>query len=72
MEKEVFAEELNKLLEFAHSKENTLDIQDINDYFKNESLNEQQLEEIYAFLESKDIDVLHVMTDELTPEESIS
>ena len=71
MEKDNFIEVLNKLVEQGKSKNNTLDINDINDAFKGITLTEEQLENIYSYLEGKKIDVLRVMTDELTKEEAL-
>ena len=71
MEKENFMEELNKLVELGKSKDNTLNINEIRDFFKGETLSEEQIDFICSYLEGKDVDVLRVVTDELTPEESI-
>lgn len=71
VEKDNFIELLNKLVELGKSKNNTLDITDINDFFKGVTLSPEQLEMIYSYLESKNIDVLRVMTDEQTALESM-
>ncbi|MCC2231098.1 RNA polymerase sigma factor RpoD [Hominifimenecus microfluidus] len=71
MEKDNFLEVLNKLVDLGKSKNNTLDINDINDFFKGVSLTPEQLENIYTYLEGKNIDVLRVMTDEQTDLESM-
>ena len=71
VEKENFMEELNKLVELGKSKDNTLNINEIRDFFKGETLSEEQTDFICSYLEGKDVDVLRVVTDELTPEESI-
>ena len=71
MEKENFMEELNKLVELGKSKDNTLNINEVRDFFKGETLSEEQVDFICSYLEGKDVDVLRVVTDELTPEESI-
>jgi RNA polymerase primary sigma factor len=47
-----------------------LDINDINDFFAGIQLSEEQLEQIYSYLEMKGVDVLRVMTDEPTPMET--
>ncbi len=70
MEKDNFMETLKKLVELGKSKNNTLDINDINDFFAGVTLSEEQLENIYNYLESQNIDVLRVMTDEPTPIET--
>lgn len=71
VEKDNFLEVLNKLVDLGKSKNNTLDINDINDFFKGVSLTPEQLENIYTYLEGKSIDVLRVMTDEQTDLESM-
>ena len=70
MEKDNFMEKLKKLVELGKSKNNTLDINDINDFFAGMTLSEEQLENIYNYLEGQNIDVLRVMTDEPTPMET--
>ncbi len=70
VEKDNFMEKLKKLVELGKSKNNTLDINDINDFFTGVTLSEKQLENIYNYLESQNIDVLRVMTDEPTPMET--
>ena len=69
-EKEAFLEKLNQLYEFGKKKNSTLDINDINDFFSGIQLSEEQLEQIYGYLEMKGVDVLRVMTDEPTPMET--
>ena len=69
-EKEQFLEQLNHLVEFGKSKNSTLDINDINDFFVGMQLSEDEMEEVYSYLETKGIDVLRVMTDEPTPMET--
>ncbi|MDD6211855.1 MAG: RNA polymerase sigma factor RpoD [Clostridiales bacterium] len=71
MEKNNFLQQLDKLVELGKSKNNTLDINDINDFFAGAKLDAEQLENIYNYLESKNIDVLRVMTDEPTHEEEL-
>lgn len=71
MEKSVLTERLNKLVELGMKKNKTLDLNDINDFFAGEDLPAEQMEYIYNYLEKKKIDVLRVMNDELTPDESL-
>ena len=71
MEKEAFYQQLEKLVEIGRGKNNTLDINDINDFFKEEKMDPEHLEAVYNYLESKNIDVLRVMSDEPTPEEDL-
>ncbi|MCD8077399.1 MAG: RNA polymerase sigma factor RpoD [Lachnospiraceae bacterium] len=71
MEKDNFLKQLDKLVELGRSKHNALDINDINDFFKGEKLDAEQMESVYNYLESKNIDVLRVMTDEPTAVEEM-
>ncbi len=58
MEKAVFTECLNKLVELGNSKNRTLDFNEINDFFVGEVLSPEELDSIYKYLETKGIDVL--------------
>ncbi len=58
MEKAVFTERLNKLVELGNSKNRTLDFNEINDFFGGEVLSPDELDSIYKYLETKGIDVL--------------
>ena len=71
MEKEALKESLGKLVEIGISKNRTLDLNDINDFFVGVSLTPDEWEYVYQYLEDKKIDVLRVMDDELTPDESM-
>lgn len=71
MEKDNFVEVLNKLVDLGKSKSNSLDMNDINEVLAGMTLAPEQLEDVYTYLEGKNIDVLRVMTDELTPVESM-
>ena len=64
-EKAKFTEQLQKLVELGKSKKSTLDMNDINDAFTGVELSVEQIEDIITYLESKGIDVLRVMNDEL-------
>ena len=66
MEKEQFLEELKKLVELGKTKKNTLDMNEVNDFFAGEALTVDQLEMIYTYLEQNNIDVLRVMDDNVT------
>ena len=65
MENGKFSEDLQKLVELGKSKKSTLDMNDINDAFTGVELSVEQIEDIITYLESKGIDVLRVMNDEL-------
>lgn len=60
-EKTAFLENLNKLVELGKSKKSVLDVEEINDFFKNENLSVEQLEYIYQYLEEHQIDVLRML-----------
>lgn len=62
---------LNKLVELGKSKKGALDLNDINEQLQGVELTDENREHIYTYLESKGIDVLRVMNDELTSAESV-
>lgn len=62
---------LNKLVELGKSKKGALDLNDINEQLQGIELTDENREHIYTYLESKGIDVLRVMNDELTSAESV-
>ena len=62
---------LNKLVELGKSKKGALDLNDINEQLQGIELTDENREHIYTYLESKVIDVLRVMNDELTNAESV-
>jgi len=57
LEKAEMLEKVEKLVELAAKSGNTVTYDDINDCFKDEELNAQQLDSIYALLETKGIDI---------------
>ena len=63
MEKENFLGKLRKLVELAKSKQNALDVTEINNFFMGDNLQTEQMEQIYSFLEEKNIDVVPVIDD---------
>ena len=63
-----FSEKLVELLELAKKKKNVLEYQEINDFFKNQPLDAEQMDKIFDFLEASGIDVLRITdngTDDL-------
>ena len=64
MEKDNFLEKMRKLVELAKSKQNALDIAEINDFFAGDSLPAEQMEQIYSYLEMNNIDVIPEVIDE--------
>lgn len=71
MEKDNFLDKLKKLVEVAKTKHNALDITEINDFFKGENLSPEQMEQIYSFLEEKNIDVVPVIDDAAIAEDNL-
>ena len=69
MEKEVFLEKLKKLVAVGKSKQNSLDVTEINDFFAGDNLGPEQMDEIYNYLEHNNIDVIPVIDDTLLAEE---
>ena len=61
----VSAETLEKLVAFGKSRNSSLDLGEINNFFKGVSLNPDQIEDIITYLESRKIDVLRVTPEEL-------
>lgn len=64
MEKENFIEKLRKLVELGKSKQNALDITEINNFFAGDNLVTEQMEQIYSYLEQNQIDVIPEVIDE--------
>ena len=71
MEKDDFLDKLKKLVEVAKTKHNALDITEINDFFKGENLSPEKMEQIYSFLEEKNIDVVPVIDDAALADDSL-
>lgn len=67
--KENFEEMLKQLVELGKSKKGVLELSEINDFLKDESLNVEQLEMIYQYLEDHKIDVLRVMNDDFVEDD---
>ena len=60
MDEAVFLQILNNLLEKARKKKNELDYSDINDAFKGFEFDEDKMEDVYEFLEVKNIDIINI------------
>ena len=69
MEKEVFLEKLKKLVAMGKSKQNSLDVTEINDFFAGDNLGPEQMDEIYNYLEHNNIDVIPVIDETLLAED---
>ena len=63
-EKDNFLEKLRKLVDLAKTKQNALDIAEINDFFAADNLSTEQMEQIYSYLEQNNIDVIPEVIDE--------
>jgi len=59
-----FLEILNTLVERAKKKKNMLEYQEINDFFKDMLLEEEQFERILELLEQNNVDVLRITDDD--------
>ena len=55
-----FSEKLVELLELAKKKKNVLEYQEISDFFKDQSLEVEQMERVLDFLEASGVDVLRI------------
>ncbi len=59
-----FQDKLQELLGMAKKKKNSLEYQEISDFFKDMELDADEFEKILDFLESNNIDVLRIMDDD--------
>ena len=60
MDKAQFVEKLKALLEMGKKKKNVLEYQEINDFFKDQPLDAEQMDKIFDFLEASGVDVLRI------------
>ena len=63
MEKDDFLKKLEKLVAHAKYKHNTVDAGEINDYFVGDNLSPEQMDQIYSYLENRNIDVVPVLDE---------
>ncbi len=66
-----FDEKLNQLLLLARKKRNVLENQEILDFFADEKLDSDKLDQIFDFLESNKVDVLQIGAEELDLDEDL-
>lgn len=66
-----FDEKLKEILNIAKKKKNVLDYQEINDFFADLSLEEEQFDQIIETLEQNHVDVLRMTDDDDVNEEEI-
>ena len=64
MEKENILEKLKRLVDLAKTKQNALDITEINNFFAGDNLSTEQMEQIYSYLENSNIDIIPEVIDE--------
>ena len=70
-EKDNFLEKLRKLVDLAKTKQNALDIAEINDFFAADNLSTEQMEQIYSYLEQNNIDVIPEVIDDAALNEDL-
>ena len=58
-----FLERLRELVALGKKKKSILEIQEINDFFSDMELNEEQMEKVFEYLEHNNIDVLRINED---------
>ncbi len=61
---EQLQKKLPELLALARKKKNMLDYQEVSDFFKDLSLNPEQIDRILDYLEANNVDVLRIAKDE--------
>ncbi|MCI9595450.1 MAG: RNA polymerase sigma factor RpoD [Lachnospiraceae bacterium] len=71
MEKDNFLEKLGKLVEFAKTRHNALDATEINDFFVGDSLSPEQMDQIYTYLENRNIDVVPILDENALSDDSL-
>ncbi len=59
-----FQEKMKELLEIGRKKKNILEDHEINDFFKDMSLDAEKMERVLDILEQNNIDVLHISDDD--------
>lgn len=71
MEKDNFLEKLSKLVEFAKARHNALDATEINDFFAGDILSPEQMDQIYAYLETRQIDVVPILDETILSDDPL-
>ena len=66
-----FDEKIKELLNLAKKKKNVLEYQEINEFFADMPLEEEQFEKILEMLEQNAVDVLRITDDDVDDEEII-
>ena len=58
-----FLERMNELVVLGKKKKSILDVQEINDFFADMELTTEQMEKVFDYLETNNIDVLRISGD---------
>ncbi len=67
-----FHEKLKEILQYARSKKNVLEYEEINDFFAELEIGSEQMEKIYDYLEKNEVDVLREPADsEFIPDDEL-
>ena len=66
-----FEEKLKTLVALGRKKKNVLEVQEINEVFSDMPLEEEQMEKIYEYLESQNVDVLRITEDHDEPVDDV-
>ena len=59
-----FLEKLKELVALGKKKKSVLELQEINDFFADMELDSDQMEKVFEYLESNNIDVLRISDDD--------
>ena len=59
-----FLERLKELVALGKKKKSILEIQEINDFFRDMDLSTEQMERVFEYLEANNIDVLRINSDD--------
>jgi RNA polymerase primary sigma factor len=71
VEKDNFLEKLGKLVELGKTKNNALDVTEINNFFKGNELTTEQMDQIYSYLENCGIEVTQAIDDSQLTEDAL-
>lgn len=66
-----FEERLKELVAFAHKNKGVIEVEKVNDFFKELNLDVTQIDKIYEYLEANNIVVLNITDDEEEPDDEI-
>ncbi len=68
MDKTIFLEKLGKLVEQGKAKSNSIGMTEINNAFMGDDLTTEQMEQIYAYMETNEIDVIQEADENMIAE----